>query len=60
MEGMVSWEGGGKDGGQVGGDILGGMALGGGGERSSSRRFHSSCINLALHRCPPILLDAIQ
>ena len=44
----------------LGGDGLGGLGVGvGGGERSCSRRCHSSCINFAIHRCPVALLDAI-
>jgi len=54
MEGMVSWGVG------VTGDGLGPSALGGGGAGSGNRRFHSSCINLALHRCLPVLLETIQ
>jgi hypothetical protein len=54
MEGMVSWGAGGM------GDGFGATALGAGGVGSGHRRFHSSCINFALHRCLPVLLEAIQ
>ena len=57
MEGMVSLGGSGHGEGD-GFHPLG--SSGAGGERSVGRRFHSSCLNLVLHRCPLILLDPLQ
>ena len=57
MEGMVTL--GGSTVGDGDGLIASGL-VGTSGEKAAGRRFHSSCLNLVLHRCPPILLDALQ